>query len=139
MSGGLAEGGEAGEDAASSAADAVSAAEVVISMLPASRHVEGLYLGDAGLFSVIAPGSLVLECSTIAPAAAGGSMAHTPALSLAALRFMKKEYGDKKGESVFYASKNAGKIKTKHYLQSVSPGHMKIGRASCRERVSSPV
>ena len=23
---------------------------------------------------------------------------------------MKKEYGDKKGESVFYASKNAGKI-----------------------------
>lgn len=24
---------------------------------------------------------------------------------------MKKEYGDKKGESVFYASKNAGKIK----------------------------
>lgn len=24
---------------------------------------------------------------------------------------MKKEYGDKKGESVFYASKNKGKIK----------------------------
>lgn len=24
---------------------------------------------------------------------------------------MKKEYGDKKGEQVFYASKNAGKIK----------------------------
>ena len=24
---------------------------------------------------------------------------------------MKKEYGSKKGESVFYASKNAGKIK----------------------------
>lgn len=59
-----------GARAASSAADAVSAAEVVISMLPASRHVEGLYLGDAGLLSVIAPGSLVLECSTIAPEAA---------------------------------------------------------------------
>ena len=59
-----------GARAASSAADAVSTAEVVISMLPASRHVEGLYLGDAGLFSVIAPGSLVLECSTIAPEAA---------------------------------------------------------------------
>ena len=56
--------------AASSAADAVSSAEVVISMLPASRHVEGLYLGDAGLLSVIAPGSLILECSTIAPEAA---------------------------------------------------------------------
>ena len=59
-----------GARAAISAADAVSAAEVVISMLPASRHVEGLYLGDAGLLSVIAPGSLVLECSTIAPEAA---------------------------------------------------------------------
>lgn len=59
-----------GARAASSAADAVSAAEVVISMLPASRHVEELYLGDAGLLSVIAPGSLVLECSTIAPEAA---------------------------------------------------------------------
>lgn len=59
-----------GARAASSAADAVSAAEVVISMLPASRHVEGLYLGDAGLLSAIAPGSLVLECSTIAPEAA---------------------------------------------------------------------
>ena len=59
-----------GARAASSAADAVSAAEVVISMLPASRHVDGLYLGDAGLLSVIAPGNLVLECSTIAPEAA---------------------------------------------------------------------
>lgn len=59
-----------GARAASSAADAVSAAEVLISMLPASRHVEGLYLGDAGLLSAIAPGSLVLECSTIAPEAA---------------------------------------------------------------------
>ena len=59
-----------GARAASSAADAVSSAEVVISMLPASRHVEGLYLGDAGLLRVITPGSLVLECSTIAPEAA---------------------------------------------------------------------
>ena len=59
-----------GARAASSAADAVSAAEVVISMLPASRHVEGLYLGDTGLLAAITPGCLVLECSTIAPEAA---------------------------------------------------------------------
>jgi len=59
-----------GARAASSAADAVSGAKVVISMLPASRHVEGLYLGDAGLLSVIASGCLLLECSTIAPEAA---------------------------------------------------------------------
>ncbi len=32
---------------------------------------------------------------TIAPSAAGGSMAHTPELSLAALRHMKKTYGDR--------------------------------------------
>lgn len=32
---------------------------------------------------------------TIAPAAAGGSMAHTPGLSVAALRYMKDKYGDR--------------------------------------------
>jgi L-serine 3-dehydrogenase (NAD+) len=59
-----------GAQAASSAADAVQGADVVISMLPASRHVEGLYLGDAGLLNLLAPGTLVLECSTIAPESA---------------------------------------------------------------------
>ncbi|MDP3847350.1 MAG: 3-hydroxyisobutyrate dehydrogenase [Pseudomonas sp.] len=59
-----------GARAASSAADAVSGATVIISMLPASQHVEGLYLGDAGLLSQIAAGSLILECSTIAPESA---------------------------------------------------------------------
>jgi 3-hydroxyisobutyrate dehydrogenase len=43
---------------------------VVITMLPASKHVEGLYLGDDGLLQAIAPGTLVLECSTIAPESA---------------------------------------------------------------------
>lgn len=37
---------------------------------------------------------------------------------------MDKEYGDKKGEQVFYASKNAGKIKgvegrAKHQLKAI--------------------
>jgi len=59
-----------GAQAASSAADAVQGMAVVISMLPASRHVEGLYLGDAGLLGKLAPGTLVLECSTIAPESA---------------------------------------------------------------------
>ncbi|MBD9484861.1 3-hydroxyisobutyrate dehydrogenase [Pseudomonas sp. PDM14] len=59
----------AGEGAtpARDAADAVRDAAVVVSMLPASRHVEGLYLGDQGLLTQITPGTLVLECSTIAP------------------------------------------------------------------------
>lgn len=56
-----------GAQAASSALDAVEGADVVVSMLPASRHVEGLYLGDNGLLTALKPGTLVLECSTIAP------------------------------------------------------------------------
>ena len=59
-----------GAQAARSAADAVRGMEVVISMLPASRHVEGLYLGDNGLLAALEPGTLVLECSTIAPESA---------------------------------------------------------------------
>lgn len=45
----------AGASAARSARDAVQGADVVISMLPASQHVEGLYLDDDGLLAHIAP------------------------------------------------------------------------------------
>jgi len=61
---------DAGATSATSAADCVRDAEVVISMLPASRHVEGLYLGDEGLLSKLDAGTLVMECSTIAPESA---------------------------------------------------------------------
>lgn len=60
----------AGATAAADAADAVAGAEAVISMLPASRHVEGLYLGADGLLAKIPAGALVIDCSTIAPASA---------------------------------------------------------------------
>ncbi|MET4676986.1 MULTISPECIES: 3-hydroxyisobutyrate dehydrogenase [unclassified Luteibacter] len=56
-----------GATAAVSAVDAVVDAEVVISMLPASRHVDALYRGDAGLLAAIPAGALVVDCSTIAP------------------------------------------------------------------------
>lgn len=56
-----------GAQPAGSAADAVRGAAVVVSMLPASRHVESLYLGEDGLLEKIAADALVLECSTIAP------------------------------------------------------------------------
>lgn len=59
-----------GAVAATSAADAVEQAQVVISMLPASQHVEGLYLGDEGLLTRLPAGTLVIECSTIAPESA---------------------------------------------------------------------
>ena len=59
-----------GVDVAASAREAVQGADVVISMLPASRHVESLYLGDEGLIKIIQPGALLIDCSTIAPASA---------------------------------------------------------------------
>ncbi|MBT8766837.1 3-hydroxyisobutyrate dehydrogenase [Metapseudomonas boanensis] len=56
-----------GAKAARDARDAVAGMQVVITMLPASKHVEGLLLGEGGLLESITTGSLVLECSTIAP------------------------------------------------------------------------
>ena len=47
--------------------DAVLDADVIISMLPASRHVEVLYLGDSGLLAVASPKTLLIDCSTISP------------------------------------------------------------------------
>ena len=55
---------------AASAIEAVEGAAVVLSMLPASRHVESLFLGDNGLLCRLAAGTLVIDCSTIAPASA---------------------------------------------------------------------
>ncbi len=56
-----------GAVACESAAQTVQGAEVVISMLPESRHVESLYLTDAKLLEHIDPSALVLDCSTISP------------------------------------------------------------------------
>lgn len=56
---------------AASAAATLDGAEVVVSMLPASAHVEGLYLGSdgqPGILEKIAPGTLVIDSSTIAAA-----------------------------------------------------------------------
>ena len=58
-----------GGQIASSAQDAATGAEVVISMLPASQHVEGLFLGkdgQAGLLTHISKGALIIDSSTIA-------------------------------------------------------------------------
>jgi 3-hydroxyisobutyrate dehydrogenase len=55
---------------AASAQAAVQGAEFVISMLPAGKHVAALYLGEQGVAAAIAPGALVLDCSTIDAATA---------------------------------------------------------------------
>ena len=54
---------EAGCARAASAAEAVSGAEAVVTMLPAGRHVAGVY--EADVFPNAAPGTLLLDCSTI--------------------------------------------------------------------------
>ncbi|MBB3246639.1 3-hydroxyisobutyrate dehydrogenase [Herbaspirillum sp. Sphag64] len=46
---------------------AVAQAKVVITMLPASKHVEGMYLGERGILAHAKTGTLLIDCSTIAP------------------------------------------------------------------------
>ena len=48
-----------------SAAECVIDAQFIISMLPAGKHVEGLYLGEKGLINQITQGALVIDSSTI--------------------------------------------------------------------------
>lgn len=76
----------AGASRADSAERAASGADVVISMLPAGRHVRQLYLGDdtvPGLLNQLADKPLIIDASTIDPddARAVGSEAAAQGLS----------------------------------------------------------
>ncbi|MEZ5954703.1 MAG: 3-hydroxyisobutyrate dehydrogenase [Hyphomonas sp.] len=62
----VAKAAERGAKAAASLADAVEGAEVVISMLPAGKHVLAVYFGPGGVADAVAPGTLFIDCSTIA-------------------------------------------------------------------------
>ncbi|WP_085462333.1 3-hydroxyisobutyrate dehydrogenase [Xanthomonas hortorum] len=75
----------AGAHSARPAHDTLADAEIVISMLPASRHVEGLYFGEAGILVQIPEGALVIDCSTIAPVTARKVAAAAQARGLAML------------------------------------------------------
>ena len=62
---------QAGASVADSPKDAASNAQVIISMLPAGKHVHSVYLGDSGadgLLAVLPKGTLVIDSSTIAAA-----------------------------------------------------------------------
>lgn len=62
---------QAGASVAQSPKEAVSNAQVVISMLPAGQHVHSVYLGDNGsngLLAELNKGTLVIDSSTIAAA-----------------------------------------------------------------------
>jgi 3-hydroxyisobutyrate dehydrogenase len=61
---------ERGASVAESAHAAAQGADYVISMLPAGRHVAGLYLGDEGLLAQLGTHTTVLDCSTIDAATA---------------------------------------------------------------------
>lgn len=56
----------AGLSVAASAGAAAAGADVVLTMLPAGRHVLAAYAGPDGLLAAARPGTLFLECSTIA-------------------------------------------------------------------------
>ena len=59
---------QAGAKAAPSAADAARGADLVITMLPSSSHVERVYLGDGGVQAAVGSGKLCVDMSTIDPA-----------------------------------------------------------------------
>ena len=60
---------DAGASAGKSAQEVVADADMVMSMLPASRHVETLYLGneagEKGILEFIKKDALIIDCSTI--------------------------------------------------------------------------
>src|SRR5262249_12807815 len=59
---------EKGAEPAGSARDAASGAEVVISMLPASRHVLEAMLGPGGVIEGLQPAATVIDMSPVDPA-----------------------------------------------------------------------
>ncbi len=56
---------DAGAVSVSRIGDVAQGVEVVVTMLPAGAHVSSVYLGDEGLLSAAAPGTLFIDSSTI--------------------------------------------------------------------------
>src|SRR5437870_3402964 len=56
---------EGGGTWAASITDACQDAEIVITMLPAGAHVREVYLGNNGVLAAVAPGTLLVDSSTI--------------------------------------------------------------------------
>ncbi|AJA10755.1 3-hydroxyisobutyrate dehydrogenase [Sphingopyxis fribergensis] len=79
----LARAAEAGCSRAASAAEAVTGAEAVVTMLPAGKHVASVYESD--VFPNAAPGTLLLDCSTIDVATARANIEAATAKGLVAV------------------------------------------------------
>ena len=56
---------EAGASTASTVAETATGREAVVTMLPAGAEVSEVYRGEGGVLSVAAPGTLLIDCSTI--------------------------------------------------------------------------
>jgi len=74
---------EAGCSRAASAAEAVTGAEAVVTMLPAGKHVASVY--ESEVFPNAAPGTLLLDCSTIDVATARANIEAATAKGLVAV------------------------------------------------------
>ncbi len=61
---------DAGGVPAPSIADAATGVEVVVTMLPAGKHVREVYTGEGGVLSAASPGTLLIDSSTIDVASA---------------------------------------------------------------------
>lgn len=55
----------AGAQVGESAAQIAKEAQMVFTMLPAGRHVRQVYEGENGLLQAVAPGTVLVDCSTI--------------------------------------------------------------------------
>ena len=64
----VAEACAAGARAARSVSDLASTCEVVITCLPTSAHVRSVVSGEGGLGATLAPGSLIIDCTSGEPA-----------------------------------------------------------------------
>ena len=56
---------EAGASTADTVAETAAGREVVVTMLPAGAEVSEVYRGEGGVLSAAAPGTLLIDCSTI--------------------------------------------------------------------------
>jgi len=128
---------DAGAKSAANASEAVQGADVVVSMLPASQHVESLYLGDKGLLAHIPKQAIIMDCSTISPESArkvaraaaslgiamvdapvsggtGGAIAGTLTFIVGGEKValeMARPYLEKMGKNIFHAgSAGAGQV-----------------------------
>lgn len=141
-----------GGTTSSNLAVVIGAAKVIITMLPASRHVESAYLGATGILEQTAPGTLLIDCSTIAPDVArkvaaaardkGFTMLDAPVsggtggAAAGTLTFMvggsdegfaaAKPYLEKMGKAIFHAGNN-GSGQTVKVCNNMLLGILMIG------------